>query len=100
MPEQILLVQPMEEIRLNQMSTLQSMEDHMLDQLGIPEGLWRAHTGAEKRCEKKMRRREKLLCTDHTHFPPTSCTIWEGGRGVWYEEATLSLEKHGGKMLT
>lgn len=53
MTEQIFLVQPMEEIMLKQMSMLQSMEDHMLDQLGIPDGPWRAYTGAEERCEKK-----------------------------------------------
>ncbi|KAK4828785.1 hypothetical protein QYF61_000842 [Mycteria americana] len=38
MPEQIFPMQPMEETRLEQISTLQSVEDHMLEQLCIHEG--------------------------------------------------------------
>ena len=37
-PEQIFPMQPMEETRSEQISTLQFREDHMLKQLDIPEG--------------------------------------------------------------
>lgn len=64
MPEQMFPVLSMEETRLEQISTLQSMEDHMLKQLGIPEGnaAHGEHTLEQRKdVRKKEQQRETSL---------------------------------------